>query len=89
MSEKNKIELEDPKGVILAWLKESDANTPNKYITPEGMAYLNGYLQSNKTLGLVKVEKYDKLLVSFERLLGNYERLKNNKIRKFINKIFP
>lgn len=75
---------DDTRAVILAWLKDS-TSTPHNYITKEGMAYLNGFLQANNSIDLIKLEKYNELISKYEHLINKYERLKNNKFsfRKF------
>lgn len=93
MSNKNKFEVEDPKAVIEAWLQESSSevnktNPPSTYITSEGMAYLNGFLQTNRTINLIKQERYDELLKNYEELIKKYEQLKKENIKLKSNKVY-
>ena len=69
----------------MAWLSASNPknngmdNPPSEYITQCGMAYLNGFLQSNDTIALVKQETYEELLSNYEELIDKYEKLKKSK----------
>lgn len=81
MENKEKFEVEEAKAIIMQWLVESSkndstTNKPSTYITPEGMAYLNGFLQSNNTINLIKEERYTELLSKHEKLINNYSKLK-------------
>ena len=101
MTEDNTKSVGDLKGNLIAWLKESGFEkdpTKNPYITESGLAYLNGYCQSNDTINLIKQEKYDEVLKDFEELIEKYTFLKeknvflikqNNKLRNnWWNKIW-
>lgn len=82
--------LEDPKGFMLSWVNESESYKPEHYLTAEGRAYLNGYLQSNKTLRMIKVEEYNDLIDKYNDLIDEYEQLKivYEKLPNFIKNIF-
>ena len=85
-------ETNDLKGIVIAWLNES-SSSPDSYLTKEGMSYLNGYVQANNTLRLIKIERYEKLLQDYEDLILRYEKLKNKKkpeslLKRFINILF-
>ena len=68
---------EQLRGVLLAWVKDSESN-PLDYLTKEGIAYLDGYLQGNDLTELIKKEKYDKVVEDYEELIEKYEQLKTN-----------
>ena len=71
-------EADDMRGLVVAWLKDS-TSIPSTYITKEGMAYLNGFLQSSNTIALVKHEKYDEVVKNYEELIDKYAELKVKK----------
>lgn len=90
---KDKFEVEDPKAIITAWLEESKPDVgktspPSSYITPEGMAYLNGFLQTNRTISLIKQERYDDLINDYENLIKKYEQVKKENIKLKSNKVY-
>ena len=75
-TEENKFtfRVDDVRGVVLAWLQESGSN-PSDYLTKEGQAYLNGFLQSQNSISLVKMEQFEDLTKSYEDLILRYEKL--------------
>jgi hypothetical protein len=68
---------EQLRGVLLAWVKDSESN-PLDYLTKEGIAYLDGFLQGNDLTELIKKEKYDKVVEDYGELVEKYEQLKTN-----------
>jgi hypothetical protein len=89
---KDVFEIADLKGAISGWLTQSKGED-DIYLTEQGKAYLNGYLQANNTISLIKLEKYNQLLKDYENLLNRYERLKKLKLKqnlmvKFIKNLF-
>ena len=78
---------EELRGVLLAWVKDSNSN-PLDYLTKEGIAYLDGFLQNQGNIELIKKERYDKLVEDYKELIEKYEQLKTNYIstkRDFID----
>lgn len=77
MTSKNKdvFSIDDLRGVALAWVKDS-SSSPEDYLTKEGLAYLNGFLQANNVAELIKIEKYNNLLEDYEDLIDKYDDLK-------------
>jgi len=65
---------EELRGVLLAWVKDSGSN-PLDYLTKEGVAYLDGYLQGNDLTELIKKERYDIVVSDYEKLIDKYELL--------------
>ena len=81
---------DDLRGLIVAWVKDSTSN-PETYLTKEGMAYLNGFVQSNNTIALIKKEKYNELIDNYEELIKKYEILLKQKtplLRRIYNYFF-
>ena len=78
MTTKKKVVTEDSfqtdelRGLIVAWVNDSDSK-PESYLTKEGMAYLNGFVQSNNTISLIKIEKYNKLQNNYKELIDRHE----------------
>ena len=67
------------RGIIIAWVqassvRENPDTPPKEYLTKEGMAYLNGFLQSNNTVALVKKESFDNLTEDYADLVEKYEK---------------
>ena len=73
---KDTVSSDDVKGLITAWLDASKTEQSD-YLTKEGLAYMNGFLQANNTMALIKIEKYNQLLQDYEELLHKYTKLKN------------
>ena len=81
-------DIEDLRSVILSWIKDKNSDIKN-YLTPEGIAFVNGYCVAKNTIKLIPIEKYEDLLKKYEDLINKYEKLKlkksNSNINKFIN----
>ena len=75
MTKKNQVifEVDDGRAIIKAWLLDSSSN-PDEYLTKNGQSYLNGFLQANNTMKLIKIEKYDELTNKYEELINKYEK---------------
>ena len=71
-------QTDDLRGLIVAWVKDSTSD-PSTYLTKEGLAYFNGFIQANNTVGLVKIEKYDKTVKDFSDLIDEHEILLKQK----------
>lgn len=75
-------EVEDVRGTIVTWLKDKSSDI-TQYLTPEGIAFANGYTIANNTIKLIPYEDYDTLLKKYEELINKYEKLKNKKNKFF------
>ena len=82
---KDTIGTDDVKGLITAWLNASK-NESDNYLTKEGMAYLNGFLQANNTMYLIKIEKYEELTKQYEELIDKYD-FEKRKSESFLSDI--
>ena len=67
---------DDGRAVIAAWLADTQKgdSSPAEYLTKCGQAYLNGFLQSNNTMQLIKIEEYNKLRDDYADLIEKYEK---------------
>jgi len=82
-------QVDDLKGVAIAWVKDSSSE-PSDYLTTEGLAYLNGFIQANNSIAMIKIEKYNVLLAKYEELIEKYDKSKteNGKMKEHINKLY-
>ena len=82
MDEDNVILVDDLKGALISFLKESKSDaTNNPYITENGFAFYNGYCQSKNTISLIKYEVHEELLNNYEDLINKYEKLKLDNLK--------